>query len=119
MLKIEEDTIYLTRGDKATLTLNIEDYTFNQGDKISFRVYKNYGFNKLPVLEKLINITQSQENVDIVLNPEDTKLNGILNNPIEFWYEVELNNEYTVIGYNKEGAAKLILLPEGVEENES
>ena len=39
MFKIEEKNIYLTRGDSAIIELSIDDYTFEAGDKIEFRVY--------------------------------------------------------------------------------
>lgn len=35
--------------------------------------------------------------------------------PIEYWYEIELNGDSTIIGYDNDGAKKLILYPEGAD----
>ena len=36
-----------------------------------------------------------------------------MNKPVEYWYEIELNNEHTVIGYDDNGAKIFMLFPEG------
>ena len=36
-----------------------------------------------------------------------------MNIPTEYWYEIELNNENTVIGYDNNGPKLFVLYPEG------
>ena len=43
------------------------------------------------------------------------KIGEMANKPIEFWYEIELNGDSTIIGYDEEGAKRLILYPEGAD----
>ena len=116
MFKIEENTISLTRGDKATITLAIEDYQFKVGDKIEFRAYNKKALDKAPVMKKIIEITEDSESIDIPLTSEETAIGEPLNKEIIYWYEIELNDEQTIIGYDEDGAKELILYPEGVEE---
>ena len=55
----------------------------------------------------------------ISLNKEDTTIGDIINTPIDYWYEVQLNpetNPQTIIGYDENGAKIFRLYPEGVEE---
>lgn len=118
MQKIEGTTIKLNRGDvlDLDLTLKIDDtttYTFQVGDKIVFSIYNKGKLNEDAVLLKEIEVNEATQTVNINLTSDETKLGNLINKPIEYWYEVELNNEYTVIGYDDTGAKILILYPEG------
>lgn len=117
MFKIEDNIIYLTRGDKATISIEIEDYTFIQGDVIKFSIYNKKGLENSPVLRKVINVEEEQKVVNIDLSSEDTKKIGpIENKGTEYWYEVELNGNITVLGYDEDGPKILILYPEGSDD---
>lgn len=118
MFKIENNTIYITRGDMATIELSITGYTFKVNDTIEFRVYNKKALDKLPVLEKEITVDTAGETVNIELTSQDTSIGNLMNKPVEYWYEIELNDNQTVVGYDENGAKTLILLPEGAEENE-
>lgn len=119
MFKIKKETIYLTRGDVADIELSIDNYTFEVGDTIEFRVYNKKSLNSLPVLEKKVTVIEASKTVDIILSTEDTSIGKMENQIIEYWYEIELNDEQTIIGYDEEtGAKKLMLLPEGAEDND-
>lgn len=118
MQKIEGTTIKLNRGDSLSLNLSItlednSNYTFKVGDTIVFSVYNKGKMNEDAVLLKEINVLEQSESVSISLTNEETKIGELMNKPLEYWYEVELNNQYTVIGYDDTGAKLLILYPEG------
>lgn len=117
MFRITKNTIELTRGDTASINLKINDYEFGEGDKVEFRVYTRKGMNSLPVLSKIINVDETRESVDILLTSEDTTFGEMENKPITYWYEIELNDKYTIIGYDNNGPKELILYPEGDELN--
>lgn len=119
MFKIDGDTIHITRGDKAVIELKIEGYIFSIGDKIEFRIYERKGLDKLPVRIKETKIVKESTSVNIELTSEDTKIGDIENKTKEYWYEIELNDNQTIIGYDENGAKKLILYPEGAENNDT
>lgn len=116
MLNISGKTIRINRGDAGTLALTIpisdeENYTFNIGDKIQFRIFEKKGYNKDIVLEKVIEVEEETEIVDISLTEADTLIGEDINKEVIYWYEIALNEEQTVIGYDENGAAELILYP--------
>lgn len=110
--------IELIRGNKLLLDLTIdngdENYTFKDGDIVTFKIFKQYGLDKKPILSKNFIPEIGSEVCKIELSQEETKIGEIQNIPIEYWYEISLNSE-VVIGYDKDGAKKLILYPEGEE----
>lgn len=119
MFKIEGDKILVTRGDKGTIELSIEGYTFKPEDKIELRIYKKKGLNELPVKEKEVIVNTEASTVNIELSSEDTKIGEITNKATEYWYEIELNDEQTVVGFDEEGAKILMLYPEGADADDT
>jgi hypothetical protein len=119
MQKIDGTTIMINRGDVLNLTLTIKDdedtYTFQVGDTIKFSVYGKNALNLDPVLTKTITIDAETTTAEINLSSADTKIGEYLNKPIDYWYEVELNGQYTVIGYDESGAKIFKLFPEGYQ----
>lgn len=118
MQKIDGTTIKVNRGDVLNLTLTLENgdgtqYTFQNGDTIVFSIYEKNCIDKKSVFLKEINITEDSQSVDIALTNQDTKIGNLINRPIEYWYEIELNNQFTVIGYDDDGAKIFKLYPEG------
>ena len=118
MQRIEGSTIKLNRGDVMSMRLSLKmedgsDYTFQNGDKIVFSVYNKNKMDEEAVLLKEVDVLEQSESVDINLTSEETKIGELINKPVDYWYEVELNNEYTVIGYDDDGAKILRLYPEG------
>lgn len=117
MINIEGRTIYVHRGDKGTInyTIQISDtelYQFKVGDKVEFTIFEKKGYDKAPVLNKIININKVSTEVEINLTEEDTTIGEIANKPITYWYEISLNGNDTTNGYDyEEGAAEFILLP--------
>ena len=64
-------------------------------------------------LLKEVDATPNATSLTIECTNEDTKIGDLINKPMEYWYELELNNEYTILGYDESGAKQLILYPEG------
>lgn len=118
MFKIENDKIHLTRGDKCVIGLSIPDYTFKAEDYILFKVYRKKEMNKAPVLIKKVMANEGTTELEISLTSEETKIGNFINQEQEYWYEIELNGEQTIIGYDEEGAKRLILYPEGADADD-
>ncbi|MBO7079965.1 MAG: hypothetical protein J6W64_09175 [Bacilli bacterium] len=118
MQKIDGTTIKLNRGDvlKLSVSLIYDDgtsYTFKDGDTLVFSLYNKGKMTDDTVLMKQVVATGGEESLVINFTNEETKLGDPINKEKEYWYEVELNNEHTVIGYDDEGAKILMLYPEG------
>lgn len=116
--KIEGNVIKLNRGDTLNINLTIKkedgtDYSFEEGDKITFSIYNKGKLNEKAVLLKEVQATPGTTSVNIYCTNEETKIGDLINKPIDYWYEIELNNEYTILGYDDDGAKLLKLFPEG------
>lgn len=118
MQKIDGTTIKVNRGDSLNLTLSLKladgtNYTFQNGDVIVFSIYKKGNMSGNAVLMKQINVTEEATSIEINLTNTDTQIGELINKPVQYWYEIELNNQYTVIGYDDNGAKVFELYPEG------
>ena len=137
MIAIDSDntTLHITRGD-ATGTkynrlafqfpiLNIateqeELYEFQPEDKISFVVFEQKGYTKEEILRKDFTISELGYNVptttpELILTSEDTKIFPLLDKGKTYWYDLVLNDNTTMLGYDDEGAKQLIIYPEANE----
>ena len=123
MLKVEGTTIHITRGDIALFGIKVQqengtDYTFNAGDIVRLKVFKSKDCNCVEI-QKDVKVETTTNEVPLSLTSGETKIGGIINKPIKYWYEVELNpdtNPQTIIGYDEEGAKEFILYPEGSDK---
>lgn len=127
MLAVDSEdnvTLHLTRGDRVdNLSFcfpvsegdTIKNYTFKVGDKISFIVKEKKGYNKEEVFRKDFIIDEETEYPQIILSVEETKWGDIKNKKATYWYDIVLNDDKTILGYDDEGAKKIYLYPEGGE----
>ena len=121
MFLINDDkSIYITRGDIATLEINAnlseeEAYVFKVGDLVRLKVFEKKKHDSV-VLVKDTLIESETEIVSIYLYSSDTRIGGIINKPVDYWYEVEINPDtapQTIIGYDSDGPKIFRLFPEG------
>lgn len=117
MLVLEKDIIHVNRGNKLELDYSIDndgiDYVFKEGDIVSFGVYEAKKMDKEPVLYKEFEAIAGETIVEINITAEEMKIGDYINKEKEYWYEIELNNEETTTGYDRDEAKILILYPEG------
>lgn len=117
MLWIEDKTIIIHRGDEGIINFRAKKkdgtyYEFQEGDVLKFQVMERCGYDKNVVFEKIIEVTESTEEVQIELTATDTTIGEAGNGSTEYWYEISLNDTLTIIGFDKEtGPTKFRLLP--------
>lgn len=120
MLRIDENNdIYITRGDKAALDiqvpLNDGFYQFQTTDILYFTVKKKYGDTE-PVLRKILTFSEPTEIATINLTSNDTSLGEMPNLPVTYVYDVSINEDQTIIGYDDNGEKRFIVYPEASNE---
>lgn len=131
MVAIDNDTIHLTRGDITTGEFNrlafylpVSDgknetnYKFKLTDKITFVVFNKKGYTKEEIFRleyrvEDLGYTEPTEIVEIPLTEELTSKFPLLNKAATYWYDIAVNDTMTVLGYDDEGAKKMIVYPEG------
>ena len=120
---INKNQILINRGDIGIIDLTIpiskeENYEFEQGDVITFAVYKTNSYQKDPIIYKEVIVEEDgQTVVTIELDAEDTKVGPVINMPAQYWYEIQLNKEQTILGFDDKGPKMFILFPEGSDIN--
>ncbi len=121
MFSINNDkSIYITRGDIATIEISAyvsedEMYTFKVGDVIRLKVFEKKRCDVV-VLSKDVVIKSETTEVSISLSSADTRIGDLINKPVDYWYEVEINPDttpQTIIGYDMDGPKIFRLFPEG------
>ena len=121
MFVINNDkSIYITRGDIAALEISAnlsaeESYTFKVGDVVRLKVFEKKRHDSI-VLTKDTIVESETKLVTINLYSSDTRIGGVINKPVDYWYEVEINPDtapQTIIGYDQDGPKIFRLFPEG------
>ena len=115
-----DKSVYLTRGDMAVIEVNAyvdesELYTFKAGDVVRLKVFTKKQPDDI-VLTKDVAVDEDTTTVDIRLDGHDTKIGGLINKPVDYWYEIELNPDtspQTIVGYDSDGPKIFRLFPEG------
>ena len=116
MLIIEGKTIKFSRGDDITFDFSCKDennnqYTFMVGDTIQFRIFNANGYGTEAILSKEITVGEETTVIPINLSSSDTMIGEDINSAVKYWYEISINEDTTVIGYDNSGPALLYLLP--------
>ncbi len=137
MIEVGEDqeTIYVTKGDTPIFnkiafylpmydveSKEVKNYTFQLDDKISFIVKEKKGYNKKDLIRiektlKQMGYEEPTEYPELIFTNEDLKAFYPANKAKTYWYDIVLNDTTTVIGYDENGAKKIIVYPEGGERS--
>ena len=113
-------SIHLTRGDMAVIEVSAcvtesEPYIFKPGEMVRLKVFTKKQHDDV-VLVKDVTVDEENTTVDIQLDSHDTKIGGVINKPVDYWYEIELNPDtspQTIVGYDSDGPKIFRLFPEG------
>lgn len=120
MLKVSKNKILINRGDIGVLSVSAQnedgsEYTFKVGDIVRFRIIKVNDHSTI-ILQKDTTVNTEATEVDIELLSSDTTIGELIDAPVNYWYEIELNPDtapQTIIGYDEKGPKILVLYPEG------
>lgn len=116
MFKIEDGIIHCTRGDKGNINFSCPtgdgtNYIFQNGQIIIFKVYDPKDVENI-LIQKEVTIENDCSFVLIPLTSEDTTIGEYITKKKEYAYEISINDDMTVIGYDEDGAKPFILYPE-------
>lgn len=118
MFKIENKNIYLTRGDAISIIVANNSDTFKVDDYLEIHVYEQGDASRV-VLSKRTDVNEETTTVTINLTSEETRLGDFLKNGTRvYWYEIELNGDTTLVGYDNNGPKLFTLWPEAMEGDE-
>ena len=110
----KSNTLYDSNYEESNMsldTLSIVLYDFQEGDKITFNIYEKNGYNKSPLVTKETIVEEIVTSIDISLTAENTTFGSAVNKPTIFWYDITLNDDMTIIGYDENEAKEFIEYP--------
>ena len=111
-------TISINRGSRGSIKLRNTNGNFKVGDKIKFSIVNKDNYNDLIFQKEFTVIEESSEFV-LTLTNIDTKIGEIISREKIFNYEIEYNNDTTLIGYDDKKGKKFILYPEAADKGGS
>lgn len=126
MIRFDSGTkqIQINRGDAATLNVTAKDsnkdpYTFQIGEKVGLKITSKRNEEDV-ILEKIVEVEEETETVQIPITTEEMKIGEIINKPVTYWYEIYIDSSgevQTIIGYDEDGPKEFILNPEAGDIN--
>lgn len=120
MFKIDKDgtTLLVTRGDKGNIKVKkkISDGVyepFYKDDVVSFSLKNNFG-DSAPVLRKKVTVQEQTDTVTFEFSKDDTTIGDLISSPVRYQYDIAVNDDLTILGYDDQTGAKYFkLFPEG------
>lgn len=113
MYRIINKNVYVNRGDALTLHLVNRTGDFKAGDWITLSICEENNLENT-LLTKRIDLTEASDVADIAISSAETKslCESFKSGYKRFWYEIELNDNTTLIGYDIDGPKLFVLYPE-------
>ena len=121
MFKVDSSgktTIKCTRGDKGNILITKKKKSdgsvepFYKDDIVIFIIKNNFGDSEA-VLRKEIKVEEDCNTVKISLSKEDTTIGDLIASPVKYQYEISINDDFTILGYDETGPKIFQLYPEG------
>lgn len=114
MYRIKNKTIFLNRGDKITIHLVNNNDNFRIGDYLTFYICQEGNYENV-LFQKRFDIEENIDVVDMKLTSEETRIGEPIKSGYRtYWYEIELNGDTTLVGYDNKGPKLFILYPEAI-----
>lgn len=115
MFKIVNNTFHVTRGDSGVITVKFKDGSvLPEGSDVIFSVYRKNELDSQPVLWELKTISSNETSIDLHISSYDTDhFENPENGREEYWYELKVGPDHTVIGYDENGPKIFYLYPTG------
>ncbi len=116
--KKEPTIIKCNRGNKGSITVRKKNKNtgefekFNAGDKVVLSVKQNFAEEE-PAIRKIIEVTEETDSVTFSLSKDDTTIGELISEPVTYQYDIAINDDNTILGYDDDGPKKFIVYPEG------
>lgn len=111
-MKVIDDkyTITHNRGDKGSIRLINKNGTYKVGDKFKFSIVeKKYDD---VVFQKEFEVTEECPEFFLTFTNEEMRFSEPISKEKEYYYEIDMNDDTTLIGYDENKHKKFILYPE-------
>lgn len=113
-------TLIHNRGSKGAIKLvasNTSTGTFKANDEIKFSIVTEDDYGDVVFQKKFI-IPEDCTEFFLTFTNEEMRIGEIISDKVTYYYEIELNNDTTLLGAGRKGHKKFILYPEAVNQKE-
>lgn len=111
----EKYTITHNRGDKGAIRINSNTGSFKVGDTLKFSIVKKGDYNDV-IFQKEFEVTEESNIYFLTFTNEEMRIGDVISKEKEYYYEIEMNDDTTLIGYDENKHKKFILYPEAVKK---
>lgn len=111
-------TILANRGDRGTIKLINTNGSFKVGDKIKFSIIDKDNYNNV-IFQKIFTVIEESSEFYLTLTGDNTRIGDIISKQVVYNYEIEYNDDRTLIGYDRFKGKKFILFPEAANKEGS
>ena len=117
MYLIKDNKIEVSRGDAFSIDFTIENYVFQPSDVVKMSVFDKGSDFEDYYVEIDGQIDTENNKVVFSFSEDDTSTIGeAISKPTTYWYEISLNGDQTVLGYDDDGPKEMIIYPAKVGE---
>ena len=114
-------TLIHNRGAKGAIKLSASKTstgTFKKDDVIKFSIVTKDNYDDV-VFQKEFTVQEECTEFFLTFTNEEMRIGNVISNKVEYYYEIELNNDTTLIGSYKDGHKKFVLYPEAGKKKEA
>lgn len=115
MKKDAKNTITHNRGDKGAIRLINKKGTFKKDDKFTFSIVRKGNYADV-VFQKVFVVPEDCDIFYLSFTNEEMRIGEIISTRTTYWYEIDLNNDTTILGHDKDGDKLFILYPEAAKK---
>lgn len=117
MFKFVNKTFHVTRGDSGTISIAYADGSSLPASTLCFRVYAKDGFDSDPIINIEESLSGSSHLHTLYVDSSQTmKFENPTTDKDEYWYELKLGPDKTVLGYDETGAKIFYVYPTGKDD---
>lgn len=113
-----KNTLIHNRGDKGTLRIFSKIGSFKVDDELKFSIVTKGNYNDV-VFQKIFKIPEECSEFFMSFTNEEMRIGPVISKKVEYYYEIELNDDTTLIGSKRTGDSRFILYPEAVKKEVS
>jgi hypothetical protein len=118
MKKDEKNNITHNRGDKGSIKLTNKNGTFKVEDKFKFSIVEKGDYNKV-IFQKEFEVEEETNEFFLTFTNEEMRFSEPISKEKEYYYEIDMNDDTTLVGYDENKHKKFILYPEAVKKEDS
>jgi hypothetical protein len=108
---INKDEIHASRGDAFSLDFKIKNYTFVETDSVKFAVFEEGSNYENPLMIKYANIDLERNAAVFSFDANDTSFGEAPTERTLYVYEISVEGDQTVLGYDTNKAKKYYQYP--------